>query len=79
MEGRKRLVVALPGIYNQCQLVEAANKVDGDVLVKRGAYMTDAKSTVGVLAIDMRDGVLIDFPANATEFETWLKQFMGDC
>ena len=71
----KKRCVKIYGINNAIELVDMANKVDGDITLSRGKYAVDAKSILGVLAINTADGVIIDYPETATEFETYVKQF----
>lgn len=55
--------------------LEKALMVEGDVTIKKGKYVIDAKSIMGVFTIDLSTGVTVEYPANAVEFERFLKQF----
>lgn len=50
--------------------------VDGDVTLYRGRNAIDAKSTLGVLSIDMSNKVIIQFPKAATAFNQYIEQFV---
>ena len=57
------------------ELVKQAQAVDGDVIISKGKFAVDAKSTLGVLSIDMSDGATIDFPEAAIDFKDFLNKF----
>ena len=41
----------------------------------RGKFCIDGKSILGVLSLDMSDGVQVEYDENETEFENWLRRF----
>lgn len=55
--------------------LEKALIVEGDVTIKKGKYVIDAKSIMGVFTIDLSTGVTVEYPDSAVEFERFLKQF----
>lgn len=55
--------------------LEKALIVEGDVTIKKGKYVIDGKSIMGVFTIDLSTGVTVEYPDNAVEFERFLKQF----
>ena len=52
-----------------------AEKVIGDITVKRGNYAVDGKSILGLFSLDMSQGVTFEYPDNAIEFEKFLSGF----
>lgn len=72
----KNMVIRVRGINDACRLAAAAQKVDGDVTIKRGRIAVDGKSMMGVLALDMSDGVTIIYPNTAEDFEKFLAEFV---
>lgn len=71
----KEKIIKITGIYEASKLVEEAMKVDGEVTVKRGKYAIDAKSFMGIMAIGIAEGAVIEYPETATDFENFLNQF----
>jgi phosphotransferase system HPr-like phosphotransfer protein len=71
----KRIEVKICGIHDAALLVENAMKTEGDVTLYRGRYAIDAKSLMGVMAIDASQGVIIEYPNDVTKFEDFIKQF----
>lgn len=50
--------------------------VDGDVLVKRGVYVIDGKSIMGLYSIDLSQGACVEYPETAKEFDEFLDKFI---
>ncbi len=72
----KKMLIKINDIYNEIiNFVKESNKVNGDVILKRGKFSTDAKSIMGVAAINLKEEVVIEYPKTATEFEEYLKHF----
>lgn len=71
----KQKIIKITGIYEATQLVEEAMRVDGDVTVLRGKYAIDAKSFMGIMAIGISEGAIIEYPEDAIEFENFIEQF----
>ena len=57
------------------QLVGEASKLEGDVLIKRGKFVVDAKSILGILSIDMSQGATITYPDDAPAFDEFISKF----
>ncbi len=57
------------------KLVEIASKIEGDVTIKRGKYVIDGKSIMGILSIDLSKGVYIEYPNDAAQLTEFLKPF----
>lgn len=68
-------IIKIIGLADVYKFIEQASKVMGDVIIKRGKFIIDAKSVMGVFSIDMSNPVTITYPADATEFEEYIKQF----
>lgn len=58
------------------RLVEITSKIEGDVTIKRGKYVIDGKSIMGILSIDFSQGVFIEYPENAAELTEFLRPFL---
>ena len=48
----------VPDIY---AFVDAASRCDSDILVKKGKYVVDGKSLMGIMSIDMSTGVTVEY------------------
>lgn len=55
--------------------LEHAMKVEGDVIVKKGIYVIDGKSVMGIFSLDVTSGFSVEYPAAATEFDEFIAQF----
>ena len=74
----KEMVISIKGFNDVYSFLKQARTVKGDVIVKRGVYCADAKSILGILCIDMSQGVTIMYPESAIKFEYFIKQFKVD-
>lgn len=74
----KKMYVAIHGIHDIMSFVQAATRVEGDVTCKRGKYVIDGKSTMGIFSIDVSEGMIVEYPETATEFEEYISQFRKD-
>lgn len=54
---------------------ERARAVDGDVILHKGHFSVDGKSLLGIMSIDMTDGVVVEYPTDAIDFENFVKEF----
>jgi phosphotransferase system HPr-like phosphotransfer protein len=70
-----KLEIKIYGIHDAASLVEEAIKTQGDITLYRGKYAIDAKSLMGVMAIDISQGVTIEYPSDAIQFENFIKKF----
>ena len=41
--------------------VDAASRYDSDILVKKGKYVVNGKSLIGIMSIDMSTGVTVEY------------------
>ena len=57
------------------KLVELNTQIEGDVTIKRGKYVIDGKSIMGILSIDLSKGAFIEYPDDAEELTNFLKEF----
>ena len=58
----KSMFVKMTGIKDITDLVKVANGVEGDIEVRKGRWCVDAKSLMGVMAIDLCGGATITCP-----------------
>ena len=74
----KKMVIKIHGINDLNEFVQQARFVDGDILVKKGHFVIDGKSILGMFSIDPTQGCTVEYPEDATNFELFLQQFKGD-
>lgn len=71
----KSMFVKMTGIKDITDLVKYATGVEGDIEIRKGRWCVDAKSLMGVMSIDMSGGATMVYPADALDFENYIKQF----
>ena len=71
----KKMYVAINTINKAIEFVQKASQVDGDVICTKGRYTIDGKSIMGVFSIDISEGIIVEYPETATDFEEYLSQF----
>ena len=71
----KDKVISIKGLTDVYTFISEASKVMGDVVIKRGKFVVDAKSVMGVFSIDMSNHVTVSYPEDAVDFDNFLKQF----
>ena len=71
----KVMTVRIKGVADAATLVEHAKEINTDVTIRHGKFCIDGKSILGVLSLDMSDGVQVEYDENETEFENWLRKF----
>ena len=75
----KKMFIKINGISDVATFVANAIKVeDGDVIVSSGKYSVDGKSLMGVFSLSLREGVTVEYPETAVEFENYIKNFKAD-
>lgn len=70
-------MVKITTISDVKDLINYTRAVDGDVLIKKGNYIVDGTSILGVLSLDMSTPVEIVYPQNALELEGFLNNFLA--
>lgn len=71
----KTMRVRIRGVTDAALFVGHAKEAKEDVIIKRGKFCVDGKSILGVLSLDMADGVLVEYNSDDTEFEDWLRRY----
>ena len=71
----KKMYVAINTINKATEFVQKASQVDGDVICTKGQYTIDGKSIMGVFSIDISEGIIVEYPETATDFEEYISQF----
>jgi len=71
----KNSVIRIDSLSDVYAFIKEASKVYGDVIIKRGKFVIDAKSIMGVFSIDMSNEVTISYPEDAVEFDKFLDKF----
>ena len=74
----KKIFIKIPGINDVNLFVSNARMVEGDILVSRGKFCVDGKSVLGMFSLDVTDGCTVEYPEDATEFEAFIQQFVGE-
>ena len=70
-------MVKITTISDVKDLINYTREVDGDVLIKKGTYVVDGTSILGVLSLDMSTPVEIVYPQDALELEGFLNNFLA--
>ena len=71
----KRKYIAINGINDIVEFIHQASKVNGEVTCKRGKYVVDGKSTMGVFFLIFAMGVVVEYPEDAHDFEKYINNF----
>lgn len=75
MDNMKQMIIAINGVHDVYDFINQASKVEGDVFLKRGKFVVDGKSFLGVFAIDPSQDAIVVYPTSAKEFENYILQF----
>ena len=70
-------MVKITTISDVKDLINYTRAVNGDVLIKKGTYVVDGTSILGVLSLDMSTPVEIVYPQDALELEGFLNNFLA--
>lgn len=73
----KTLFIKVSAIADVSKLCNMASAVAGDVTIRKGKYVIDGKSLMGLFSLDMSTGVTVEYPEGATAFEEFIEQFKG--
>lgn len=73
---RKKVYIMMTDVRDIMSFASTAAQVDGPVDVQRGRSNIDGSSLMGLYAIDMSQGVAVEYPEDATEFETFIAPFI---
>lgn len=65
-------VIYIDKISDIMEFNAQAHKVEGDVIVRRGIYVADAKSMLGIISLNPAEGITVEFPEEATDFAAYL-------
>lgn len=71
----KEMIISIKGLNDVYTFLTKAQKTKGDITVQRGKYAVDGKSVLGIFSIDMSQDVIIIYPEDAIEFESFITQF----
>ena len=71
----KMKFIKIKEINDLNSFIQQANLVQGDILAKRGKFVVDAKSLLGIMSINISEGCTICYPNEATNFEKFLSSF----
>ena len=71
----KKMYVAINTINKAIEFVQKASQVNGDVICTKGRYAIDGKSIMGIFSINISEGIMVEYPETATDFEEYISQF----
>lgn len=71
----REMIVSIKGLNDIYNFIANAQKVNGDIIVRRGRYVIDAKSILGIFSLDMSQNIAITYPETASDFEEFIQQF----
>ena len=74
----KSLHIKINNISDVATFVRNASDVYGDVLIKKGKFVIDGKSLMGMFSLDLSTGVTVEYPEDATNFEDYINTFKAD-
>jgi phosphotransferase system HPr-like phosphotransfer protein len=67
--------IRLTSVHDIILFQECAEAVQGKVTVIKGNFTVDGKSLLGIMSLDVVDGIEVIYPAKAKEFEEVLIAF----
>lgn len=76
MENINTKFIKLNSINDILEFVKKASNVEGDVDVKKGKYVIDAKSPMGMFSVDCSQGCVVSYPASEKDFDEYLNKFI---
>jgi len=65
-------VICLDKMSDIMEFVNEAHKVNGDILVRKGVYIVDGKSIMGIISLSPSDGVTVEYPEDASDFADYI-------
>lgn len=68
-------VIYLDKISDITQFAIEAQKIEGDVIARRGKFVVDAKSILGVISINPAEGMTVEYPEGEENFTHFLDEF----
>ena len=71
----KKMYIAINTINRAIEFVQKASQVDGDVICTKGRYTIDGKSIMGIFFFFFSEGIMVEYPETATDFEEYISQF----
>ena len=71
----REMIVSIKGLNDIYNFIANAQKVDGDIIVRRGRYIIDVKSILGIFSLDMSQNITVTYPETASDFEEFIQQF----
>ena len=74
----KSIYVKMNGISDVSKLASMTSLVDGDITIRKGIYVVDGKSIMGLFSLDLSTGATVEYPEDATDFENYIVTFKAD-
>ena len=71
----KKMYIAINTINRAIEFVQKASQVDGDVICTKGRYSIEGKSIIGIFSNNISEGIMVEYPETATDFEEYISQF----
>ena len=67
--------IRLTSVHDILVFQECAEAVQGEVIVSKGNFTVSGKSLLGIMSLDVIDGIEVTYPAKAKEFEEYISCF----
>ena len=64
--------IRLISIHEILIFQECAEAVQGEVTIKKGRFEVSGKSLLGIMSLDVADGITVRYPEKAKEFDEYL-------
>lgn len=71
----KNIRIKFNSVADVSLFVSAAEKVEGDVIVKSGNRFFDASSLIGMVGIVSREAVIVFYPEDAKDFDIFIRKY----
>ena len=72
----KKIKIKIYNVTDVSTLVAKAIKVENnDITITQGRYVIDGKSLMGVFSLDLTREITVEYPADAYDFENFIKNF----
>lgn len=68
-------IIKITSVTDITNFVREAQKVYGDITVKKGRYVVDGKSLMGMFSLDGSTGLTVEYPETAYSFEEFIMPF----
>ena len=71
----KSAFIKINGIKDAMDFTKKAISTNGDILIRKGRFCVDAKSILGIFSLDLSEGVVVEYPEDAIDFENYINKY----